>query len=191
MTCAVASWVAESAACFWASSMRLETSASRVARVTMRLIVPPRAVRFDSFRAGVAGRVELDGVLQQVHGFGRDAGGAGQGAAPVAGRTFVNSARTTVLAGHEAVVMVLVPKDGYRYGYRNSDFNAYCYCHRYRHGDSNRDRYSGALTDRDGTPYRSAVKGFTDGLRMELEAEGAPVSVTLVKPASLPRMAAS
>jgi len=30
-----------------------------------------------------------------------------------------------------------------------------------------------------------AVKGFTDALRMELEAEGAPVSVTLVKPAAI------
>src|SRR3954464_12983858 len=30
-----------------------------------------------------------------------------------------------------------------------------------------------------------AVKGFTDTLRMELIAEGAPVSVTLVKPASI------
>lgn len=29
---------------------------------------------------------------------------------------------------------------------------------------------------------KHAVKGFTDALRMELEAEGAPVSVTLVKP---------
>ena len=30
-----------------------------------------------------------------------------------------------------------------------------------------------------------AVKGYTDALRMELEEEGAPVSVTLVKPASI------
>jgi short-subunit dehydrogenase len=30
-----------------------------------------------------------------------------------------------------------------------------------------------------------AVKGFTDALRMELEAEGAPVSVTLVKPSAI------
>jgi short-subunit dehydrogenase len=29
---------------------------------------------------------------------------------------------------------------------------------------------------------KHAVKGFTDGLRMELEADGAPVSVTLIKP---------
>ena len=36
-------------------------------------------------------------------------------------------------------------------------------------------------------PYsasKHAVKGFTDSLRMELETEGAPVSVTLVKPGS-------
>lgn len=32
---------------------------------------------------------------------------------------------------------------------------------------------------------KHAVKGFTDALRMELEAEGAPVSVTLIKPASI------
>lgn len=32
---------------------------------------------------------------------------------------------------------------------------------------------------------KHAVKGFTDSLRMELEAAGAPVSVTLVKPASV------
>ncbi|HEV3469960.1 MAG TPA: SDR family oxidoreductase [Pyrinomonadaceae bacterium] len=32
---------------------------------------------------------------------------------------------------------------------------------------------------------KHAVKGFTDALRMELEAEGAPVSVTLVKPATI------
>lgn len=32
---------------------------------------------------------------------------------------------------------------------------------------------------------KHAVKGFTDTLRMELEAEGAPVSVTLVKPGSI------
>src|SRR5690606_39150959 len=32
---------------------------------------------------------------------------------------------------------------------------------------------------------KHAVKGFTDSLRMELEAENAPVSVTLVKPASI------
>ena len=32
---------------------------------------------------------------------------------------------------------------------------------------------------------KHAVKGFTDSLRMELEAEGAPVSVTLVKPAAI------
>ena len=32
---------------------------------------------------------------------------------------------------------------------------------------------------------KQAVKGFTDTLRMELEAEGAPVSVTLVKPGSI------
>jgi NAD(P)-dependent dehydrogenase (short-subunit alcohol dehydrogenase family) len=32
---------------------------------------------------------------------------------------------------------------------------------------------------------KHAVRGFTDALRMELEAEGAPVSVTLVKPASM------
>lgn len=37
-------------------------------------------------------------------------------------------------------------------------------------------------------PYvaaKHAVKGFTDSLRMELEAEGAPISVTLIKPASI------
>ncbi|WP_114954618.1 SDR family oxidoreductase [Sphingosinicella terrae] len=32
---------------------------------------------------------------------------------------------------------------------------------------------------------KHAVKGFTDALRMELAADGAPVSVTLVKPASI------
>lgn len=32
---------------------------------------------------------------------------------------------------------------------------------------------------------KHAVKGFTDGLRAELEAEGTPVSVSLVKPASI------
>jgi len=32
---------------------------------------------------------------------------------------------------------------------------------------------------------KHAVKGFTDALRMELEAEGAPISVTLVKPGSI------
>jgi short-subunit dehydrogenase len=32
---------------------------------------------------------------------------------------------------------------------------------------------------------KHAVKGFTDSLRMELEQEGAPISVTLVKPAAI------
>jgi short-subunit dehydrogenase len=32
---------------------------------------------------------------------------------------------------------------------------------------------------------KHAIKGFTDALRMELEAEGAPVAVTLVKPGSI------
>jgi short-subunit dehydrogenase len=32
---------------------------------------------------------------------------------------------------------------------------------------------------------KHAVKGFTDALRMELEAGGAPISVTLIKPASI------
>lgn len=32
---------------------------------------------------------------------------------------------------------------------------------------------------------KHAVKGFTDALRMELESEGAPVSVTLIKPSAL------
>jgi short-subunit dehydrogenase len=32
---------------------------------------------------------------------------------------------------------------------------------------------------------KHAVKGFTNGLRMELEADGAPVSVTLIKPAAI------
>ncbi|MEJ7847540.1 MAG: SDR family oxidoreductase [Pyrinomonadaceae bacterium] len=32
---------------------------------------------------------------------------------------------------------------------------------------------------------KHAVKGFTDALRMELEADGAPISVTLVKPAAI------
>jgi short-subunit dehydrogenase len=32
---------------------------------------------------------------------------------------------------------------------------------------------------------KHAVKAFTDGLRMELESEGAPVSVTLIKPSSI------
>jgi len=32
---------------------------------------------------------------------------------------------------------------------------------------------------------KHAVKGFTDALRMELEGEGAPVSVTLIKPAAI------
>ena len=32
---------------------------------------------------------------------------------------------------------------------------------------------------------KHAIKGFTDALRMELQAEGAPVAVTLIKPASI------
>ncbi len=32
---------------------------------------------------------------------------------------------------------------------------------------------------------KHAVKGFTDGLRMELEGEGAPISVTLIKPSGI------
>ncbi|WP_448203036.1 SDR family oxidoreductase [Azospirillum sp. sgz302134] len=32
---------------------------------------------------------------------------------------------------------------------------------------------------------KHAVKGFTDALRMELEADGAPISVTLIKPAAV------
>lgn len=32
---------------------------------------------------------------------------------------------------------------------------------------------------------KHAIKGFTDALRMELEAAGAPISVTLIKPASI------
>jgi short-subunit dehydrogenase len=32
---------------------------------------------------------------------------------------------------------------------------------------------------------KHAVKGFTDGLRMELEASGAPISVTLIKPSAI------
>jgi NAD(P)-dependent dehydrogenase (short-subunit alcohol dehydrogenase family) len=32
---------------------------------------------------------------------------------------------------------------------------------------------------------KHAVKGYTDALRMELEEEGAPIAVTLVKPASI------
>jgi hypothetical protein len=32
---------------------------------------------------------------------------------------------------------------------------------------------------------KHAVKGFTEGLRMELEEEGAPISVTLIKPSSI------
>lgn len=32
---------------------------------------------------------------------------------------------------------------------------------------------------------KHAVKGFTDALRLELEAEGAPISVTLIKPTSI------
>jgi short-subunit dehydrogenase len=32
---------------------------------------------------------------------------------------------------------------------------------------------------------KHAVKGFTDALRMELEAEGVPISVTLIKPAAI------
>jgi len=35
---------------------------------------------------------------------------------------------------------------------------------------------------------KHAVKGFTDALRLELEAEGAPVSVTLIKPAAMDTM---
>lgn len=35
------------------------------------------------------------------------------------------------------------------------------------------------------TASKFAVRGFTDGLRKELEHEGAPISVTLVKPASI------
>src|SRR6185437_7622371 len=32
---------------------------------------------------------------------------------------------------------------------------------------------------------KHAVKGFTDALRIELEEEGAPISVTLIKPTSI------
>src|SRR3954466_1499031 len=32
---------------------------------------------------------------------------------------------------------------------------------------------------------KHAIKGFTDALRMELEEEGAPVSVTLIKPSAI------
>ena len=32
---------------------------------------------------------------------------------------------------------------------------------------------------------KHAIKGFTDALRMELEDEGAPISVTLIKPSSI------
>jgi NAD(P)-dependent dehydrogenase (short-subunit alcohol dehydrogenase family) len=32
---------------------------------------------------------------------------------------------------------------------------------------------------------KHAVKGFTDALRVELEEEGAPISVTLIKPSSI------
>ena len=35
------------------------------------------------------------------------------------------------------------------------------------------------------TASKHAVKGFTDALRMELEEEGAPISVTLIKPAAI------
>lgn len=35
---------------------------------------------------------------------------------------------------------------------------------------------------------KHAVKGFTDSLRLELEAEGAPVAVTLIKPAAVDTM---
>jgi short-subunit dehydrogenase len=35
------------------------------------------------------------------------------------------------------------------------------------------------------TAAKHAIKGFTDTLRMELEEEGAPISVTLVKPSSI------
>lgn len=35
---------------------------------------------------------------------------------------------------------------------------------------------------------KHAVKGFTDALRIELEASGAPISVTLIKPASIDTM---
>lgn len=35
---------------------------------------------------------------------------------------------------------------------------------------------------------KHAVKGFTDSLRVELEAEGAPVAVTLIKPAAIDTM---
>ncbi len=35
---------------------------------------------------------------------------------------------------------------------------------------------------------KHAVKGFTDSLRLELQAEGAPVSVTLIKPAAIDTM---
>lgn len=35
------------------------------------------------------------------------------------------------------------------------------------------------------TASKHAVKGFTDGLRLELEADGAPVSVTLIQPTAV------
>ncbi|MGN6389493.1 MAG: SDR family oxidoreductase [Burkholderiaceae bacterium] len=38
------------------------------------------------------------------------------------------------------------------------------------------------------TASKHAIKGFTDSLRMELEEEGAPVSVTLIKPAAIDTM---
>ncbi|WP_018915894.1 SDR family oxidoreductase [Vreelandella zhanjiangensis] len=67
-----------------------------------------------------------------------------------------------------------------------------------RHLSKRRDGYAGAIINLGSVasdqaiPYQGmysaakhAVKGFTDALRMELEHAGAPVSVTLIKPASI------
>lgn len=67
-----------------------------------------------------------------------------------------------------------------------------------RHLNKRRDGYAGAIINigsiasDQAIPYQGmysaakhAVKGFTDALRMELEHAGAPISVTLIKPASI------
>lgn len=67
-----------------------------------------------------------------------------------------------------------------------------------RHLSKRRDGYAGAIINLGSVasdqaiPYQGmysaakhAVKGFTDALRMELDHVGAPISVTLIKPASI------
>lgn len=67
-----------------------------------------------------------------------------------------------------------------------------------RHLRSRQGEYGGAIINLDSTvsdraipiqgiycTSKHAIKGFTDAFRMELEAEGAPISLTLIKPSSI------